>query len=173
MSKVSYQFLRTILFSSLYYKTTILCTCSFASFSRIVAVKEIIEKGSRWNVRNGKRVHIWRDWWLPTSESFKVVSLRTTHPNSEMVVSLINLETRSWDVTKVRNTFLPHEAQVILGIPISHRLPNDSLIWAWTPNGKFTVNHAYKVAQKCLQDGQHKTEGGTTLTARVCKLFRS
>ena len=165
--------MKTILFSSLYYKTTILCTCSFASFSRIVAVKEIIEKGSRWNVRNGKRVHIWMDWWLPTSKSFKVVSLRTTHPNFEMVVSLINLETRSWDVTKVRNTFLPQEAQVILGIPISHRLPNDSLIWAWTPNGKFTVNHAYKVAQKCLQDGQHKTEGGTTLTARVCKLFRS
>ena len=87
--------MKTILFSSLYYKTTILCTCSFASFSRIVAVKEIIEKGSRWNVRNGKIAHIWTDWWLPTSESFKVVSLRTTHPNSEMVVSLINLETRS------------------------------------------------------------------------------
>ena len=32
MSKVSYQSLRTILFLSLYYKTTILCTCSFAPF---------------------------------------------------------------------------------------------------------------------------------------------
>ena len=30
--KVSYQSLRTILFSSLYYKTTILCACSFAPF---------------------------------------------------------------------------------------------------------------------------------------------
>ena len=35
MSKVSYQSLRTILFSSLYYKTTILCTCSFASFTQL------------------------------------------------------------------------------------------------------------------------------------------
>ena len=118
----------------------------------IVAVKEIIETGSRWNVGNGERVQIWRDWWLLTSESFKVISPRTTHPNSEMMASFINLETRSWDVTKVRNTFLPHKAQVILGIPISPRLPNDSLIWAWTPNGKFTVNNAYIVAQKCLQD---------------------
>ena len=118
----------------------------------IVAVKEIIETGSRWNVGNGERVQIWRDWWLLTLESFKVISPRTTHPNSEMMASFINLETRSWDVTKVRNTFLPHKAQVILGIPISPRLPNDSLIWAWTPNGKFTVNNAYIVAQKCLQD---------------------
>ena len=30
MSRVSYQSLRTILFSLLYYKITILCTCSFA-----------------------------------------------------------------------------------------------------------------------------------------------
>ena len=35
MSKVSYQSLRTILFSSLYYKTTILCTCNFAPIIRI------------------------------------------------------------------------------------------------------------------------------------------
>ena len=34
MSKVSYQSLRTILFSSLYYKTTILCTCNFAPFTK-------------------------------------------------------------------------------------------------------------------------------------------
>ena len=32
MSKVNYQSLRTILFSSLYYKTTVLCTCNFALF---------------------------------------------------------------------------------------------------------------------------------------------
>ena len=35
MLKVSYQFLRTILFSSLYYKTKILCTYSFAPFTRL------------------------------------------------------------------------------------------------------------------------------------------
>lgn len=123
-----------------------------------MATKEIIEKGSRWNVGNGERIHIRKDRWLPTLESFKVVSPRTLHQESERVASLINLEMRSWDVTKVRNTFLPHEAQVILSIPISPRLPNDSFTWAWTPNGKFTVNNAYKMTQRCLQDGLHKTK---------------
>ena len=41
MSKVSYQSLRTILFSSLYYKTTILCTCSFAPFKFLVPLPGI------------------------------------------------------------------------------------------------------------------------------------
>lgn len=101
-----------------------------------------------------------KDRWLPTSDSFKVVCPRTSYSDNAIVASLINLELRNRDVAKVRNMFLPHEAQVILGILISHRLPNDSLIWACTPNGKFTVKSAYKVAHKWLQDGQHKTAGG-------------
>ena len=56
--------------------------------------------------------------------------------------------------------FLPHEANVILGIPLSLRLPRDSLIWAWTPKGMFTVNSAYKVAQSLLREAYPKLERG-------------
>lgn len=42
----------------------------------IMAAKEIVEKGSRWVIGNGKRVHIWEDRWIPTLVSFKVVSPR-------------------------------------------------------------------------------------------------
>nr|POF05217.1 hypothetical protein CFP56_56839 [Quercus suber] len=35
---------------------------------------------------------------------------------SEMVACLINKETRSWDIDKVKGVFLPHEAEVILAI---------------------------------------------------------
>ena len=73
---------------------------------------------------------------------------------------------------KVRNTFLPHEAELILSIPINARLPKDSLIWAWTSNGRFTVKSAYNVAQKVLKvEGHRGEEGiegrkGATQTAR-------
>lgn len=76
------------------------------------------------------------------------------------MASLIDTDRRGWDVTKVRNTFMPQEAQVILGIPISPRLPQDSLAWAWTPSGKFTINSAYKVAQLLLRVADHKLEWG-------------
>nr|XP_023911810.1 uncharacterized protein LOC112023433 [Quercus suber] len=112
----------------------------------IMAAREIVARGSKWSIGNGEQVRIWTDRWLPTTRSFKAVSPRPPHAESELVASLIDMDRRGWDVTKVRNTFMPQEAQVILGIPISPRLPQDSLIWAWTPTGRFTVNSAYKVA---------------------------
>ena len=67
---------------------------------------------------------------------------------------------------KVKNTFLPHEAELILSTPISARLPEDSLIWSWIPNGRFTVKSTYKVAQKVLKEGVRRGRKGATQTAR-------
>ena len=86
----------------------------------------------------------------PKSGLFQVASPRGLSTNLGLVLSLINRETRGWDVNLVRNTFIPHEAEIVLGIPISPRLPDDSLVWAWTPNGRFSVKSAYRAAQKLL-----------------------
>ena len=87
-------------------------------------------RGSRWVIGNGERVHIWEDRWILSPDSFKVVSSRGLSTNVVLVSSLINRETRDWDVNLVRNTFLPHKVEIVLGIPISLRLPDDSLVWA-------------------------------------------
>ena len=95
-----------------------------------MAAKDLIVRGSRWVIGNGERVHIWEDRWIPSPDSFKVVSSRGLSTNVVLVSSLINRETRDWDVNLVRNTFLPHKVEIVLGIPISLRLPDDSLVWA-------------------------------------------
>ena len=95
-----------------------------------MAAKDLIVRGFRWVIGNGERVHIWEDIWIPSSDSFRVVSPRGLSTNFVLVSSLINRETRGWDVNSVRNTFLPHEAEIVFGIPISLRLPDDSLVWA-------------------------------------------
>ena len=58
--------------------------------------------------------------------------------------------------------FLPHEAVAVLSIPISFRLLEDSMCWAWSSNGKFSVKSAYLVAQKCLKEEKGKTDGGSS-----------
>ena len=95
-----------------------------------MAAKDLIVRGSRWVIGNGERVHIWEDRWILSPDSFKVVSSRGLSTNVVLVSSLINRETRDWDVNLVRNTFLPHKVEIVLGIPISLRLPDDSLVWA-------------------------------------------
>lgn len=78
-----------------------------------------------------------------------------------MVACLIDNETRSWDTDKVKKAFLPHEAKVILSMPISSRPLEDSVIWVWTTNGNFSVKSAYRVAQKWLKDQNHKADKGS------------
>ena len=116
-----------------------------------MAAKDIVEVGSRWVIGNGERVDIWTDRWLPTPESFKLISLKVTL-ESKKESCLLDRETGSWNADKVRSSFLPHEVEVILGISISPHLLNESLIWALTYNGRFSVKSAYKVAQKWLKD---------------------
>ena len=95
-----------------------------------MTAKDLIMRGSRWVIGNGERVHIWEDRWILSPDSFKVVSSRGLSTNVVLVSSLINRETRDWDVNLVRNTFLPHKVEIVLGIPISLRPPDDSLVWA-------------------------------------------
>ena len=61
------------------------------------------------------------------------------------VNSLIKAETGEWDTLEIQRMFLPHEAVIICGIPLSTRLPSDRIIWGLTTSGTFTTKSAYKL----------------------------
>lgn len=128
----------------------------------ILAARKVVERGSRWCIGNGESVQIWKDRWIPNPDSFRVISPVGAHSGMERVSSLLDTERRGWDVERVRNTFLPYEAEVILSIPISAGFPADSILWAGTPNGKFTVKSAYKIAQKVLKENLRRAEEGAS-----------
>ena len=132
------------------------------AWQSIMAAKEVIVKGYRWNIGNGQRVNIWDDQWIPRPESFKVVSPRQPQHEAVLVSDLIDVDRRSWNIAKVRSTFLPHDAEAMLGIPLSFRLPKDSIIWAWTTHGKFTVKSANVVAQKWLKERNTRPDVGSS-----------
>ena len=45
----------------------------------------------------------------------------------------------------VHQLFLPHEALMILEIPLSKRNPPDRIVWADIPFGLFSTSNAYKL----------------------------
>ena len=126
----------------------------------ILATRDIIKKGFRWCIGNGQRGHIWNDRWIPSPSSSKVLSPWKAQYKEVMVSDLIDIERRSWDAAKVRSILIPHEAEIVLGIPISYGLPDDSVIWTGTLNGNFTVKSAYGVAQNCLKEVSSRFDMG-------------
>ena len=84
--------------------------------------KKVVDRGSRWCIGNGECVWIWKDRWIPFLDSFKVTGLVGAHSGLEKVSSLLDVDRWGWDLGKVKNTFLLHEVELILSIPISARL---------------------------------------------------
>ena len=92
---------------------------------------------------NERCIRTWKDQWLPNSFSDRVISPTSLNPHISMVDDLIDLGNKSWNLNLINNSFLPFEAEVIGGIPLSNRLPEDKQIWGETFNGLFTVRSAY------------------------------
>ena len=136
-----------------------------------MAAQEVLRRGLRWNIGNGRKTKIWVDRWIPIPNSFMVASPRPQNFESELVEYFIDRETGGWDTSAVKNVFLPFEVEAILSIPISPSLPKDALIWAWTKKGDFMVKSAYQVALKWLAEDRGREAGGEELNVRRKKEF--
>ena len=115
----------------------------FFAWRSNMAAKNVVAEGTRWCVGNGNKIRLWEDKWLPTPTHFKPVSPRTNLQEGSQVSSLIDQTLCTWKEDVVRNTFLPHEAEVILGIPLSSFPTEDRRVWSATANGLFSVHSAY------------------------------
>ena len=61
---------------------------------------EVIRKGTRSQVGNGKRIHIWEDKWLPTPTTHKVIStprfLMISQWSRPLLMRITNGGSRTW-----------------------------------------------------------------------------
>ena len=115
---------------------------------------EVVRKGTRWRVGNGRMIHIWDDKWLPSPTTYKICSPQQNFGDFPMVSSLIDEETRCWKMDRIRSFFLPFEAETILNIPLSYNLPEDKIIWVGNKRGMFSVKSAYYVALPLVEKSE-------------------
>ena len=75
------------------------------AWKSMMAARKVVDRGSKWCIGNGEGVHIWKDRWIPSPESFKVTSPMDVPTSVEKVSSLLDTDKRSWDVVKEKTFF--------------------------------------------------------------------
>uniref|UniRef100_A0A803PCZ5 Reverse transcriptase domain-containing protein n=1 Tax=Cannabis sativa TaxID=3483 RepID=A0A803PCZ5_CANSA len=99
----------------------------------IWGAQNLVKRGAIHTIGNGASTSILSHPWLPSSDNRFVSS---THPCliSNNVSSLFSMDSRTWDVDIVRDLFPPREANMILGLPLSHHASDD--FWSWSNDSK-------------------------------------
>ena len=93
------------------------------------------------------------DKWLPVKSSSSIVSPLASVLAETKFHTLINPNLGVWKQDMVHQLFLPHEALMILGIPLSKRNPPNRIVWAHTPFGLFSTSSAYKLLVSSILAG--------------------
>ena len=117
-----------------------------------MAAQDIVQKGKRWQVGNGRSIMIWKDKWLPSPSTYEVVFLVNYIPEDSRVAELIDEEKGAWKTDLMSKVFFRHEADLICGIALCANMPKDKQVWALTNNGLFSVRSAYKLAMEMRPD---------------------
>ena len=118
----------------------------------ILKGREVLVRGARWRVGNGKSIKIWDDPWLPSLEHPRILSPVIDGLQEATVDCLINLTPRSWDRDAFLGYFAPMETNLILKIPLSPTIVEDKLIWPHVSNGVYIVRSVYRFLAKEKSD---------------------
>lgn len=130
------------------------------TWKSICDARDILYKGCRWDIGNGKQVHAWTDKWVPRPLSFKVIS---ACPNP----SLLNLKVADlispageWNKDLLNLCFQAPDVEIILQIPLSTRVSReDRIIWHYDKWGQYTVKSGYTLAKKQIDEAENRVRG--------------
>ncbi|KAK2646950.1 hypothetical protein Ddye_022145 [Dipteronia dyeriana] len=95
--------------------------------------RELLEKGSRWRVGNGKSICIYKDRWIPRQSTFQVFSLHVLGENA--TIDSLKLLSGIWNFELVWGSFLEDDAKMILSVPPCSNNSSDSLLWHYYSSG--------------------------------------
>lgn len=112
-----------------------------------MAAQPLVRRGCRWQVGDGKQIKVWKDKWIPSPQTYKVISPKRLPGQILWVSDLIDEDNKEWKKDPVNQCFLPQDTVAILSIPLSVTGARDRVLWAETKNGRITVKSAYRLAQ--------------------------
>ena len=101
----------------------------------ILQGRDVLLRGSRWQIGNGKSVKIWQHHWLPRKHPPLLSSPPIASMEDATVDILIDAEKRQWDHGMVDGFFAPQEAELIKSLPLAQAESEDIIFWPWARDG--------------------------------------
>ena len=91
--------------------------------------RDVILRGSRWRIGNGKLMKVWQSHWLSRKHHPIVFSPTLSSMEDATVDILIDTPTRQRNHGLIDGNFSPQEANLIKKIPLAQVESNDSIFW--------------------------------------------
>lgn len=131
-----------------------------------LAVKELVQKGCKWNIGDGRNVNVWEDFWLanhrrlgPKPDSCEVVYVR----------DLLNDAGDDWNRELLFSLF-PHDVVNKISCCFVSQSSPDTIYWLNSSHGQFSCKTAYFLALDTVQEVElNDTEGRLKLWHAVWK----
>lgn len=80
----------------------------------ILAARNVLTKGLRWQVGSGSTIRVWEDDWIPHESFFKVITLPSLPWTKEMIVDRLILNgVGVWNMSLLRQLFSEKEVDFI------------------------------------------------------------
>ena len=140
----------------------------------ILKGRDVLQRGVRWRVGNGKSIKIWQDYWLPRKHPPQVLSypLESMEKENAIVSTLINAGTRQWNEELIDGIFALEEAALIKKIPLGRTESNDVLMWPYSPDGRYSCKLGYRFLKEAadMELSSRNTEADTKLWKGIWSL---
>lgn len=101
------------------------------SWASLLDARDLILKGSIWQVINDSGINIWKDNWLPPpAEGLLVPTGSIPDLSPTFVHSLINWDRKVWDLSSISHVIPPDICNLIRLIPIGDGFGTNCLVLA-------------------------------------------
>lgn len=136
-------------------------SCASWAWSSILEGRDLLAKGARWQINNGKTVNIWQDSWIPGfSDGLPLPVLEDDVELRDHVNELIQWDCRIWDPTPIRPFLTNEQVKAIEELPLGSRSGRDKLVWPWEKTGRYSVRSGY-----------HFTHNKSPISTRLYPIF--
>jgi hypothetical protein len=123
--------------------------------------KDIVNKGSCWNIGNGQQIKVREDQWLPNLNGHKILYPDTGINNDVCVKDLMHGQALNWNQRIIDREFLEFERDMIKQLPIFHENVQDKLIW---------IYYILKMVTILSNQAIRSSSTGRTGRGRVCRI---